>query len=381
MRSYDIVIAGAGPAGSTLALLAARRGARVMLVERSRFDRPRVGETAPPEFRAALSHLGLGRLVSEPLCCDAAATTSIWGEAAPRFRHHIVSPYGPALHLDRNAFDKAFASEAENAGADVRIGCDVQFEPRPEGGHRVRLSTGEHVRATFAVLATGRVGGGLGLPYQRRYLDANVAVGARLRARLLSHESSTIIEAVSGGWFYFAARPDKDISIVFMTLAELVPSHREVRLQWWLRALARTRWERAAANGCRLPEFLLVRNARASFAEIGGGPNWFAIGDARIALDPLSGQGILWALDDAVASIDRLPGTSVRDPSVDMQTQTLRDVDAYLRQRSAVYSHEQRFGDDRFWESVVDRSDGFYGPKSSAQGRPTTSKPLPPETE
>src|SRR6516162_400173 len=125
MRSYDIVIAGAGPAGSTLALLAARRGARVMLVERSRFDRPRVGETAPPEFRAALSHLGLGRLVSEPLCCDAAATTSIWGEAAPRFRHHIVSPYGPALHLDRNAFDKAFASEAENAGADVRIGCDV----------------------------------------------------------------------------------------------------------------------------------------------------------------------------------------------------------------------------------------------------------------
>ena len=55
MSVYDIAIAGAGPAGSVLALLAARARYRVLLVEKSYFERPRFGETAPPELRQALT--------------------------------------------------------------------------------------------------------------------------------------------------------------------------------------------------------------------------------------------------------------------------------------------------------------------------------------
>jgi flavin-dependent dehydrogenase len=68
---YDIAIAGAGPAGSVLALLAARARYRVLLAEKSYFDRLRFGETAPPELRPALTRVGLEHLAQAPFCRDA----------------------------------------------------------------------------------------------------------------------------------------------------------------------------------------------------------------------------------------------------------------------------------------------------------------------
>jgi len=176
MSAYDIAIAGAGPAGSVLALLAARARYRVLLVERSHFDRPRFGETAPPELRQALTHVGLERLAQAPFCREAPEVLSVWGSEEPWSRHHIFSPYGTALHLDRRAFDEALALAARDAGADLKLGCAARFAARPRGGYIVQLSTGESIRANAAILATGRAGGGLGLPYARQYLDNNIAV-------------------------------------------------------------------------------------------------------------------------------------------------------------------------------------------------------------
>ena len=186
---YDIAIAGAGPAGSVLALLAARAHYRVLLVEKSRFDKPRLGETAPPELRPVLTRVGLEHLLQAPFCRDAPEVLSVWGSDEPVARHHIFSPYGSAFHLDRRAFDEALAIAARDAGADLRLGCSARFVAQPSSGYVVQLSTGERVRSRLAILATGRAGGGLGLPYVRRYLDNNIAVAARFSS--LHGDSST----------------------------------------------------------------------------------------------------------------------------------------------------------------------------------------------
>jgi 2-polyprenyl-6-methoxyphenol hydroxylase-like FAD-dependent oxidoreductase len=146
-----------------------------------------------------------------------------------------------------------------------------------------------------------------------------------------------------------AALPGNEIIVVFVTLATLVPSDRRVRLRWWLQALARTITVRKALNRCRLPESLWVVDARASFARAGAGERWLAIGDARIAPDPLSGQGILWAFDDAISLVDLLTRMEWRDLAREMRARTLRDVEAYRVERSAVYSSEQRFKEDVYW--------------------------------
>src|SRR5262249_45619033 len=172
---YDIAIAGAGPAGSVIALLAARARYRVLLVEKSRFDRPRFGEIAPPELRQALTRVGLEHLARAAFCRESPEVLSVWGSDEPRSRHHIFSPYGTALHLDRRAFDEALALAARDAGADLKLGSAARFAAQPRGGYIVQLSTGERICANTAILATGRAGGGLGLPYARQYLDNNVA--------------------------------------------------------------------------------------------------------------------------------------------------------------------------------------------------------------
>jgi flavin-dependent dehydrogenase len=351
MNEYDITIAGAGPAGSVLALLAARARYRVLLVEKSRFDRPRFGETAPPELRQALTRVGLERLAQAPFCREAPEVLSVWGSDEPRSRHHISSPYGTALHLDRRAFDEVLALVARDAGADLKLGCAARFAAQPRGGYSVQLSTGERIRTNAAILATGRAGGGLGLPYVREYLDNNVAVAARLSQPAGHPDTRTVIEAVQGGWFYLAALPGNEIIAVFITLATLVPSERRARLRWWLEALARTNLVRHALNGCRLPEILSVANARASFARSGAGDSWLAIGDARIAPDPLSGQGIIWAIDDAASTAELLTRMEWRDLVEHIRVRTARDIKAYRAERSRVYSSEQRFKDDVYWST------------------------------
>jgi flavin-dependent dehydrogenase len=349
---YDITIAGAGPAGSVLALLAARACYRVLLVEKSHFDKLRFGETAPPELRPALTHVGLEHLAQAPFCRDAPGALSVWGSDKPRSRHHIFSPYGTALHLDRRAFDEALALAARDAGADLKLGCTARFAAQPGGGYMVQLSRGERFLSNAAILATGRAGGGLGLPYVRQYLDNNVAVAAHLSSPSGHLDTRTVIEAVPGGWFYLAALPGNEVIAVFMTLATLVPSERRVRLRWWLEALAQTTVVRNTLNGHRLPETLSVANARASFARSGTGDHWLAIGDARIAPDPLSGQGIIWAIDDAVAAMELLTRMEWRDLIQYMRARTANEVNAYCLERSRVYLSEQRFKNDAYWSAV-----------------------------
>ncbi len=351
MSAYDITIAGAGPAGSVLALLAARARYRVLLVERSHFDRPRFGETAPPELRQALTRVGLERLAQAPFCREAPEVLSVWGSDEPWSRHHIFSPYGTASHLDRRAFDEALASAARDAGADLKLGCAARFAAEPRGGYSVQLSSGERIRTNGAILATGRAGSGLGLPYVREYLDNNVAVAARLSLPAGYLDPRTIIEAIPGGWFYLAALPGNKAIAVFITLATLVPSERR-RLSWWLGALARTTVVRSALIGCHLPETLSVANARASFARSGAGDHWLAIGDARIAPDPLSGQGIIWAIDDAAFAMELLTRMEWHDVAQEMGARTVRDVKAYCLERSRVYLSEQRFKNDAYWSAV-----------------------------
>ena len=149
-----------------------------------------------------------------------------------------------------------------------------------------------------------------------------------------------------------AALSGNEVIAVFITLATLVPSERRARLRWWVESLAQTTAVRRALNRCRLPEILLVVNARASFARSGAVERWLAIGDARIAPGPLSGQGIIWAIDDAVAVMELLTRMEWRDLAQHMQARTASDVEAYLFERSRVYLSEQRFKNEAYWSAV-----------------------------
>lgn len=121
----DVLIAGAGPAGAIAAVVLARTGARVLVVDRARFPRPKLcGDTLNPGALALLAHLGLGDPAAPGLPLAGMIVT---GPAGAR----IVGDYGGGVTgraIPRADFDAALVAEAVRAGAQVRDGVRV-IEP------------------------------------------------------------------------------------------------------------------------------------------------------------------------------------------------------------------------------------------------------------
>ena len=58
-RSYDCIVIGAGPAGSTAACIVAEQGFSTLLIDRDKFPRDHVGESLMPEAYWIFERLGL----------------------------------------------------------------------------------------------------------------------------------------------------------------------------------------------------------------------------------------------------------------------------------------------------------------------------------
>jgi flavin-dependent dehydrogenase len=129
---YDVIVCGAGPAGSVAATVLARGGARVLLVDRARFPRDKLcGDTMNPGTVAILRRLGLTeRFESAALPVDGMIVT---GEHGVRVR----AAYGGGargLALTRRTLDAALVAAAAAAGARVEEGVLVRGPLMSGGG-------------------------------------------------------------------------------------------------------------------------------------------------------------------------------------------------------------------------------------------------------
>src|SRR5215471_11724396 len=141
----DVIVVGAGPAGSVTAALLRRLGYHVEIWERTTFPRHRIGESLPPRAVALLQHLKLhaeGFAVME-------GHTSIWGSEKP---HRAVFEEGYGLQVDRDRFDQLLLDQSA-VTAQFGKACTgiVRDAGRVIG---VRSNDGE-THARFVVVATG----------------------------------------------------------------------------------------------------------------------------------------------------------------------------------------------------------------------------------
>ena len=122
MENCDVLIIGAGPAGSVAAALLRQQGRRVLILEREQFPRFSIGESLLPQSMAYLEQAGMLKAVVEAGFQFKNGAAFARGErtTAFDFRDKHSPGWGTTYQVQRAHFDHVLATEAERIGAEVR---------------------------------------------------------------------------------------------------------------------------------------------------------------------------------------------------------------------------------------------------------------------
>jgi 2-polyprenyl-6-methoxyphenol hydroxylase-like FAD-dependent oxidoreductase len=301
---YDAIVVGARCAGSPMAMLLARKGYKVLVVDRARFPSDTVStHILHPPGVASLRRWGLlDRLVATgcpPIHTYAVDFGPFTITGAPGTAEDPVA-YAPR----RTVLDKLLVDAAAEAGAEVREGFTVEevvFEDGRVAGVRGHGGNGHTVteRARVVVGADGRHSLVARAVRPERYhekpqllagyysywsglpMDGHFQTWVRPYRGFAAWPTNDDLTLVIGGWPYAELEANRrDIEGNFLKMLELAPDFAE-------RVHAATREARfvgtAVPNWFRKPS----------------GPGWALVGDAGYNKDFITGQGMHDAFRDA----------------------------------------------------------------------------------
>jgi flavin-dependent dehydrogenase len=351
VEAVDVLVLGAGPAGATAALnLAPFRS--VLVLERNAQVQPRIGESLPGAAGRLLRDMGLwpGFELDGHLPCH--ARLSVWGSADPVESDAIRDLDGPGWSLDRARFEARLRVAAMARGARLLAPARTGSLERRDDGWIVEFvhdGDVQHVRSRLLIDARGRSARPMPGASRRAYdrLVCGWISGPIDAAPVLP--GTILTEAEADGWWYSIGLPGNRRVVAFHTDADL-PAAADASDQFRLLARAgRLSSTMAAVAGAAATGGFCAAHSCRLDPPVGDG--WLAAGDACLAFDPLSSQGLLNALFtglSAAEAVDRIIAGDRR--AAGEYAESIEAVwRAYRRHLSLWYGQERRWRHSPFW--------------------------------
>lgn len=281
MSEPRILVLGAGPAGAATALGLRRLGYPVTVV--SDWRRFAALEGVSQRVLEGLRNAGLGAALAEAAM---PATREVrWNGQHLKLNQEFL--------LDRQCFDRALRHDLERAGVSV-VGGRVREVTR-QGVHCISLDDGQVLQAEFLVEARGRQA-----PLAADRLRGPETVSLLNLWQDEPGAPASAVESLDEGWAWMARRADGRCYWQITLDAAGLPG--KAGLPEYCAERRRGSALVAELFGARALEPAQV-HARSSTAILAGecvGDDWIRVGDAAMAVDPLSGNGIFQSLSSAL---------------------------------------------------------------------------------
>ena len=299
-HNFDVIIAGAGPAGTSAAIHLARNDLRVLLVEQKKFPRSKLcGEFISPECQKHFENLGVADAITTS--APSALTETIFYSTRG---HHVSVPsswFGgtAALGLSRAVMDDVLLRRAQACGVNVIEGATIN-EPILNGKtvRGVRLKENEYF-APLTIDATGRARIltkklNTGEPKSKATL---IAFKAHLRNTRVAPNACEIYFYPDG--YGGLSTIENDISnLCFIISAEQVKRHHSDPDIIVREVVMKNRRAADTLAGAQLEsEWLSASWERFGRRQPNPANGMLAIGDAASFIDPFTGSGMLMAFE------------------------------------------------------------------------------------
>jgi menaquinone-9 beta-reductase len=306
MISTDVLVIGGGPAGSAAAAWAARAGREVLLLDRSHFPRDKCcGDGLTPRAIAELDRLGGGDWVRMQHCQSGIALT-LFGHTYTQLWPAGAFPCFSAV-VPRTVLDYWLVRCAVDAGAIFLDGCRVTDVITRDGrvsAIRARNSQHEYqIRCRTVIVADGAgspVGTMLGRQWRRdrmyavaarSYMQSPLGDGDIMTASFGDSRAGTLVTGY--GWLFPLGAGRVNVGYGRVITDRLpMPAASRILHDNFINDM-RERWQLIGTPTDYASAPLSIGGMVTTIA----GPNWMLVGDAACGTNPITGEGIDFALE------------------------------------------------------------------------------------
>ena len=344
VEATPIVVLGAGPAGGAVALGLKQLGYTHITV---------VGEPRPFSALEGISERVVEGLRNAGFCH---ALDKI-PEPSARFVtwNGVSSQANTERLIDRSAFDSAILMDLAMQGIHVIQGRVKEVETSSLG-HRISIdSSGQmiEVEATFLVEARGRAAPSA---KQKRIRGAET-VSILQYWQGEAEEKRSAVESFPQGWAWMAMdeKGKRYLQLTFDVASAVLPEKSRLP-EFCLEKLNTLEQARAFIENASYSGEMHARTSTPILCQESIGDNWIRVGDAAMAVDPLSGNGIFQALSSSLQA-PAVINTLLREPERTLLAQRfhqLRLTELFFRFARIgrdFYATEQQWAGNPFWEA------------------------------